>query len=109
MPSNMDNCQASRDRPAMGIVDKMLREVISFLPRQKGFVHETGCFNSVHLLNEKSKAAKTKNWLVTLHLDIAKAFDTVPHRAIEAALERLVLLSGIRESVVNSYAPKYNH
>jgi hypothetical protein len=40
-----------------GIVDRKLREVISS-PRQKGFVHETGCFNNVHILNETIRAAK---------------------------------------------------
>ena len=63
-------------RTYWGIVDKMLREVISFSPREKGFVYETGCFNSAHILNETNKPAKTKNRLVAIHLDIAKAFDT---------------------------------
>ena len=71
------------------------REVISFSPRQKGFVHETGCFNNVHILNETIRAAKDKNGLVAIQLDIAKA--------IEAALERLGLTNWVRESIVNSY------
>jgi hypothetical protein len=72
-------------------------------PRQKGFVYETGCFNNVHLLNETIKAAKVRKGLVAIQLDIAKAFDTVPHKATEAALERLGLPSGVRESIINSY------
>ena len=86
-----------------GIVDKKLREVVSFSPRQKGFVHETGCFNNVHILNETIKAAKQSKGLVAIQLDVAKAFDTVPHAAIEAALERLGLPNGVRESIMNSY------
>ena len=78
-----------------GIVDKKPWEVISFSPRQKGFVHETGCFNNVHILNETIRAAKDKNGLVAIQLDIAKA--------IEAALERLGLTNWVRESIVNSY------
>jgi hypothetical protein len=91
-------------RTYWGIVDKMLREVVSFSPRQKGFVYETGCFNNVHILNETIKAGKTKNGLVAVQLDIAKAFDTIPHKAIEAALERLGLPKGARESIMISYA-----
>ena len=91
-------------RTYWGIVDRKLREVVSFSPRQKGFVNETGCFNNVHILNETIKAAKAKNGLVAIQLDIAKAFDTVPHKAIEAAMERLVLPKMVRESVMNAYA-----
>jgi hypothetical protein len=90
-------------RTYWGIVDRKLRQVVSFSPRQKGFVYETGCFNNVHLLNETIKAAKVRKGLVAIQLDIAKAFDTVPHKAIEAALERLGLPSGVRESIINSY------
>jgi hypothetical protein len=44
-----------------GIVDRMLREVISFSPQQKGFVHKTGCFNNVHIFNETIIAGKNKD------------------------------------------------
>jgi len=90
-------------RTYWGIVDRMLRELIHFSPRQKGFVHETGCFNNIHILNETIKAGKNRNGLVAVQLDIAKAFDTLPHKAIEAALERLGLPSVARESIMNSY------
>jgi len=82
-------------RTYWGIVDKKLREVVSFSPRQKGFIHETGCFNNVHILNEKIKAAKQSKGLVAIQLDLAKAYDTVPYAAIEAALERLGRLTGV--------------
>ena len=90
-------------RTYWGIVDRMLREVITFSPRQKGFVHETGCFNNVHILNEIIKAGKKNDGIVVVQLDIAKAFDTIPHKAIEAALERLGLPIVVRESIMNSY------
>jgi hypothetical protein len=54
-------------------------------------------------LNETIKAAEVRNGLVAIQLDIAKAIDTVPHKAIEAALERLGLPRGVRESIINSY------
>ena len=90
-------------RTYWGIIDKKLRNVIIFSPRQKGFVHETGCFNNVHILNETIKAGKTRNGLVAIQLDIAKAFDTIPHKAVDAALERLGLPTLIRESIMNTY------
>jgi len=95
-------------RTYWGIVDIKLCEVISFLPRQKCFVHETGCFNRDHILNEMIKAAKIENGLVAIQLD-SKAFDTVLPKAIEASLELLGLPSGVRESIMNSYRLKHNH
>ena len=88
-------------RTYRGIIDKKLREVVSFSPRQKGLVHESGCFNNIHILNETMKATKTKKGLVAIQLDIVKVFNTVPHKAIEAALERLGLSKGVRESIMH--------
>jgi len=47
------------------------------------------------------KAAKTKKGLVAIQLDIAKAFNKVPHKAIEAALEWLGLSKGVSESIMH--------
>jgi hypothetical protein len=88
----------------LGIIDKKLREVFIFSPRQKCFVHETGCFNNVHNFDEIIRAAKKRDGLVAVHLDIAKAFDTVPHMVIDAALKRLGLPTFVRDSITNSYA-----
>ena len=77
--------------------------MVSFSPRQKVFVHETGCFINVHILNETIKAAKQSKGLVAIQLDVAKAFNTVSHAAIEADIERLELPTGVRESNKNSY------
>jgi hypothetical protein len=52
------------------------------------FVNEAGCFNDVNILNELLKIAKRKAGIVAIQLDIAKAFHTVPHEAIEDALRR---------------------
>jgi hypothetical protein len=68
-----------------------------------GFMHESGCFNNVHILNEVMRAAKGGKGLVAIQLDITKAFDTVPHKAIDAALDNLGLPSGLCESIINSY------
>jgi hypothetical protein len=36
-----------------GIVDRKLRNVTTFSPWQKGFVHETGCFNVDILIDRR--------------------------------------------------------
>jgi hypothetical protein len=77
------------------IFDQKLRANIRFTPRQKGFLKEAGCFNDVHTLTEVMKLAKKKSGLVAVQLDISKAFDTVPHQAIEDALTK----KGIRQYI----------
>jgi len=67
-------------RTYWGIVDTKFLKVIAFSPRQKGFVHETCCFKNIHILNETLRAGKSKDGLVAIQLDIAKAFDTVPQK-----------------------------
>jgi hypothetical protein len=47
---------------------------------QKGFVHETGCFNNVHILKEAIKATKQSKGLVAIELDAAKPFVSVSCR-----------------------------
>ena len=90
-------------RTFCGTVDKKLRNVIFFSPRQKCFVHDTGCFNNVHILIETIKAAKVRNGLLAIQLDIDKPFDTVPHKDIEEAMKRLGLPKVVRESIMQSY------
>jgi hypothetical protein len=54
-------------------------------------------------LNEIIRSAKGRSGLTAIQLYIRKVFDTIPHKAIEAALCRLGLPPGIRESIINSY------
>jgi hypothetical protein len=86
-----------------GIIDQKLRAHITTSPRQKGFVREAGCFNDVHILNEALKLAKTKKGLVAVQLDISKAFDTVPHAAIEDALSRKGVPKFMTQLIRDSY------
>jgi hypothetical protein len=67
-------------------------------------VHETGSFNNVHIFDEIIRAAKKRDGLVAIQLVIAKAFDTVPHMVIDAALQRLGLPKFARDSITKSYA-----
>ena len=57
----------------------------------------------MYILNEVIRAVKVRDGLVAIQLDIAKAFDTAPHEAIDADLKRMGLPSGARESIMNSY------
>jgi hypothetical protein len=86
-----------------GILDQKLRAAISFTPRQKGFVNEAGCFNDVHILNETLKLAKQRARLVVVQLDISKAFDTVPHEAIEEALRKKRIPSYVTKFIRDAY------
>ena len=86
-----------------GIIDQRLRANTNFSQRQKGFVSEPGCFNNIHALNEILRLAKSRQGLVLIQLDISKAFDTIPHKAIDPALRRLGIPSTLRSSIINSY------
>jgi hypothetical protein len=65
-------------RTYWGINDRKLRESFTFSPRQKGFVHETGCLNNVHIFDEIIRADKTRDGLVAVQLDIAKHLTQSP-------------------------------
>ena len=85
-------------RKNWGIADNKLGEIF-FSPRQKSFEHGTRCFNKDHILRERIKTDKTSIGLVAIQLDLANAYDTIPHEAIQAALERLELPTCVRESI----------
>jgi hypothetical protein len=86
-----------------GIVDQKFRAFVRFSPRQKGFINEAGCFNNVQLFNGLLKVAKKKTGLTAVQIDIAKAFDTIPHRVIGDALHRKGIPEAITGLIENSY------
>lgn len=86
-----------------GIIDQRLRMVVKQNPRQKGFVAETGCFANVQILLEIVKRMKNENGGIGIQLDIAKAFDTVPHEAIGPALARKGIPKCFLDLVAGSY------
>lgn len=86
-----------------GIVEQKLRGSVTMTPRQKGFTSEAGCFNNVHILSELLKQSKTTEGLVAVQLDVSKAFDTIPHEAIGAALRKKGLPELVVRLVVDSY------
>ncbi|XP_076660219.1 uncharacterized protein LOC143363537 [Halictus rubicundus] len=71
-----------------GIIDTRLRTQIRCTPRQKGFTSEMGCYNNVHILSELLAHSKVQGGLVAVQLDVAKAFDTIPHDILGPALHR---------------------
>ena len=72
-----------------GILDNRLRGHADFSPRQKGFVSESGCFNTVHALAEILWLAEAQTGIVIIPVDTSKASDTTPHQAIDPALQKL--------------------
>lgn len=70
-----------------GLLDQRIRAVIKQCDRQKGFTEENGCFSNIKLLNDAISNAKKAGGIITI-LDIAKAFDTVPHSVIQGCLEK---------------------
>lgn len=47
-----------------------------------------GCFNTVQVFNELLRIAKRKAGMTVVRVDIAKAFNSIPHKAIGDALRR---------------------
>jgi hypothetical protein len=86
-----------------GIIDHRLRKHTSFSSRQKRFVAEPGCYNNLQALAEVLRAAKAHKGMVMIQLDISKAFDSIPHQAVDPALRRLGVPPHLRSSIVNSY------
>jgi hypothetical protein len=86
-----------------GIIYHRLRQTTKFSPRQKGFVYEAGCFNNVHIFSEILRLAKTRNGMVCVQLDVAKAFDTIPHQAIEPGMIKHEISCQIAYTVANTY------
>jgi hypothetical protein len=76
---------------------------VRFSPRQKGFVKEAGCYNNVQVFNGLLKMTKRKGGMTAVQLDVAKAFDTIPHRVIGHALQR----KGIPETMIGLIEDSY--
>jgi hypothetical protein len=86
-----------------GILHDSIKTRVTFTPRQKGFMDEPGCFNSIHILNEIIKHAKSRSSIAAVFLDVSKAFDTIPDDAIPDALRRKGLPEPLVRLVGNSY------
>lgn len=85
------------------LIDSRLRAIVQNHIRQKGFTSENGCKQNVVLLAEAIQRCKASKGGVVSILDISKAFDTVPHSAISAALLRKQIPSRIAKYVGKMY------
>ncbi len=86
-----------------GIIDRRIKSITKFNPRQKGFTTEPGCFVNVQILHEAINMMKQHGGGVGVVLDVSKAFDTVPHKAIKWALARKDIPSHLIELIMSSY------
>ncbi|KMQ86239.1 r2 protein [Lasius niger] len=82
---------------------EIIRRVFQQTQRQKGFTSKNGCFANTRLLSAAVSEAKASGGVFTV-LDISKAFDTVPHQAINLGLKR----KGIPPTVANYITNMYN-
>lgn len=85
------------------IIDQRLRKFVKQSPRQKGFNAEDGCSLNILLLNEAIATAKADNGGVVTVLDVAKAFDTVPHQIIKPGLARKAVPTRICDYIESMY------
>lgn len=85
------------------LIDRRIRSVLPESLRQKGFTAEDGCKQNVVLLTEAIQRCKAETGGVFSILDINKAFDTIPHSAIEASLVRKGIPSRVAGYICKMY------
>nr|ADX60049.1 R2 protein [Kalotermes flavicollis] len=69
-----------------GLIERRLRTVSDIHQRQVGFMPVNGCAANLFIFDECIRQAKKEGTIVGSLIDVAKAFDTVPHEAILRAL-----------------------
>lgn len=70
-----------------GLLDRRFREISEIFAGQRGFMPHNGCFANCTAFRELLNLSKRGFPLTAALLDVSKAFDTVPHRAITRALQ----------------------
>ena len=84
--------------------DQRIRKVVQINERQKAFVPLDGCFENAKLLTETIKhQRKIGKEFNVVFLDLAKAFDTVPHHSIARALDRQNCPHDIKNVILDTY------
>ena len=77
---------------------KRLASACQLSPRRRGFIPAPGCSENVYVLsNLLTQAKRAKKDLSVVFIDMSKAFDSIPHKALVAALRRF----GIDERLVD--------
>lgn len=87
-----------------GIIDKRIRRYVRFSARQKGFTSEDGCKANINLLRGTLSCMRASSGGVVTVVDISKAFDTVPH----SALDKCLLRKGIPAQLASYIKGMYN-
>lgn len=85
------------------MLDNRLRGKIRNSKRQKGFTREDGCKQNIAILDNAINTMKSESGGVIIVIDIAKAFDTVPHKAIGDGLRAKGIPAEVAEYVQNMY------
>jgi len=70
------------------IINDRLRQFVPFTRRQAGFTTQDGCRVNISLLGKALSCMKADSGSVVTILDIAKAFDMIPHAALRQCLKR---------------------
>ena len=85
-----------------------LADNVSLNPRQKGFIKGSNLAENIELVKALCERSKTQGEpLAVLFLDLAKAFDTVPHDLIQQALRRVGVCSSFLEIVKDMYSESF--
>ncbi|GCB71233.1 hypothetical protein scyTo_0005882 [Scyliorhinus torazame] len=87
------------------IMAKRLSETFWINPRQKGFLAATpGCNENIVILENIIKGAKKNtNYLAVVFVNLAKTFDSVGHKLIVKAFQRMQLPPGFITMVTDLY------
>lgn len=85
-----------------GLMDNRLRSFVRLSPRQLGFVEGNGSFANVRALHEAIRLGK-KSQLCGVVLDVSKAFDCVPHEAIDRCLGTTGVPGPLRVKIHRKY------
>ena len=84
------------------ILDKRLREYVTFNPHQRGFTSSPGTTVNISLLRSILMSAKSKKCDATLvFLDISKALDNIGHLHLSNTLESLPIPKLLQNLILN--------
>ncbi len=87
------------------IIAQRMSKAVPLNVRQKGFVKARGCYENVYTLWRTIRHAKeSRKGLYVVFIDLAKAFDSIPHTYLLDSLDRVGIPSGIRNIISNLYA-----
>lgn len=86
-----------------GLLESRLLKCVTLSARQSGFRPGPGCYTNCTILGELLRLGK-RSRLVGVLLDVKKAFDTVSHSAIDAALGQQGVPLLLRSAVQELYA-----